>query len=247
MKGAATWIALALSLVGGLVAAGAYYRVRSAPALPGDPAAVDALKVRIAHLEAEISRLNQGKGPPLPPAPSGSPLSSDQELADLRKRVEALERRPPLGSGTPGFTDQSRPSRGNQVAIESQKKRLMDTTITDQQRAAALGTLRLYAAHKADDVVDAALALLASAQEARIRAVILRNLRGSDNAKVPPVLIRSLSSDPDEDVRTEAAQTLGEYLGQAEVKSALQQAAANDPSDKVRHRAETALATPAKK
>lgn len=229
------------------MAAGAYYRVRSAPTVPGDPAAVDSLKVRISHLEAEIARLNQGRGAPLPPAPSGTPQSNDQELADLRRRVEALERRPPMSSGTPGFTDQARPSRANQVAIESQKKRLMDTTISDQQRAAALGTLRLYGAHKTDDVVDAALALLASAQEARIRAVILRNLRGADNAKVPPVLIRSLSSDPDEDVRTDAAQTLGEYLGQAEVKSALQQAAVNDPSDKVRHRAETALATPPKK
>jgi len=245
MKGAATWIALALSLVGGLVAAGAYYRVRSAAPGSGDPAAIEALKTRISHLEAQLARLDRGQGPSFPPAPPGTPQSAEAELADLRKRVESLERRPP--SGSPGFTDQGRAGRGNQQAIDVQKKRLMDTTKSDQERAAALGTLRLYAGHKTDDVVDAALALLASAKEARIRAVILRNLRGADNAKLPPVLIRILSSDPDEDVRTDAAQTLSDYVGQAEVKTALQQAAANDPSDKVRKRAETALATPPKK
>ncbi|HEY3227088.1 MAG TPA: HEAT repeat domain-containing protein [Planctomycetota bacterium] len=245
MKGAAAWIALALSLVGALVAAGAYYRVRSAAPAPGDPAAIEALKGRIAHLEGEIARLEKGKGAPFPPPPPGSPHSNDPELAELRKRVEALERRPP--SGTPGFTDQARTGRGNAAAIEAQKKRLMDTTQTDQVRVSALGSLRLYGGHKTDDVVDAALAFLGTAQEARIRAVIFRNLRGAENAKLPPALIRSLASDPDEDVRTEAAQTLAEYLAQAEVKAALQQAAANDPSDKVRRRAETALATPPKK
>ncbi|HKS16508.1 MAG TPA: HEAT repeat domain-containing protein [Planctomycetota bacterium] len=247
MKGAASWIALALALVSGLVAAGAYYRVRNAaPEGPFDPAAVDTLKRRVAHLEAEVARLSGDKGASMPPAPPGTPHPQDSEVADLRRRIEILERRPPT---TPqGFQDSTRNSpRGNPAAVEAQKKRFFDATRTDFDRAGALSSLRMFGGNKTDDVVDGAIALLGQAQEARTRALILRGLKGAENAKLVPVLVRTLAADADEDVRVEAADTLGDYKTQSEAKAALEQAVAGDASSKVRTRAERALGVPPKK
>ena len=165
--------------------------------------------------------------------------------AQVDGRLKVGDRISAVAQGQNEFVD-VREMRLDKV-VEMQKKRLMDPNQPERSRAAALGMLRSQGANKADDIVEAGLALLAGATEPNIRALILRNLRGAENTRVIPSLLGLLKSDPDEDVRDEAARTSGEYVAQAEVRTALEQAASQDASEKVKRTASAVLAAPAKK
>lgn len=241
---AVSFIALALSLAGALVAYGAYARVRThAPGTPNSSSEIEALKARIARLESDVP-----SGDRKPTANHAHGTTGDathappsDEVAALRKRVDALERQITAGRMTQG--DPGRTARPNPAIVETMKKRLTDPTQQLRARAQAIGALRMQGAHKTDDVIDAALSLLPhAATDATLRALILRNLQGAENAKLVSPLIEILKADGDEDVRDEAAKVLGEYVSRPEVKTALEQAAANDQSEKVKRRAQAALA-----
>ena len=248
---AVSFIALGLSLAGGLVAAGAYYRVRSAPpATSGASSEIESLKARVAQLEHEYKqdrdRLARLEGAPPqrdnrdhPPGPPGP-----NELADLKRRVDNLERQQGFGRGAP--SERPPNPRPNPAIVEIQKKRLLDPAQPERSRVQALGLLKMQGANKSDDVVDAGLALLATCKEANLRALTLRNLRGAENTRVVAPLIEVLKSDSDEDVRDDAARTVGEYAAQPEVKAALEQAASSDASAKVKRTAAAALDAPPK-
>ncbi|HZL73627.1 MAG TPA: hypothetical protein VFC86_14310, partial [Planctomycetota bacterium] len=104
---AISFIALGLSLAGGLVAAGAYYRVRSAPpATAGGSAEIDSLKARLAQLERDFKQDREhtgyverepAKGDDGHDHASSSP--GPGEWADLKRRIEALERQSAPGRG----------------------------------------------------------------------------------------------------------------------------------------------------
>jgi hypothetical protein len=244
---AVPFIALAVALVGSLFAAGAYYRVRTA-----GPAEVDTLKARVAQLQKDLSQANDRMArlerfpqhvPASNPDPA-APAAQTGDLAELRKRIENLERR--QGPARPGGSGDMGRVVPNPAMVESQKKRLTDASQTERSRAQALTMLRSQGANRADDVVDAGLALLAQSTEANIRGLIIRGLRGAENPRVLQPLIALLRSDPDEDVRDEAARTVGEYLPMQEARTALEQAAAEDASEKVKRQATAALNAPPK-
>ncbi len=247
---AAAWIALGLSLAGSLLAAAAYWRVRSAAPPPaGGGGEVASLKARLGQLEADlaksrerIARLEKEPKPDNEAGHSHSGGSPASETAELRRRLEALERQVAANRANPG--PRGLGSNPNPALVETMKKRLTDTSQSERARASAIGMLRMQGAHKADDVVDPSLALLAGSTDHTIRALIIRNLQGSGNAKLVPPLLSVLKSDADEDVRDEAARTLGEFVSQAEVKTALEQAASGDASEKVRRRAQAMLGAP---
>jgi len=249
---AISFIALGLSLAGGLVAAGAYYRVRSAPpATAGGSAEIDSLKARLAQLERDVKQDRERPGNVEGAPPKGddghdhaSSSPGSGELADLKRRVEALERQSVPGRG--GMAERPPNIRPNPAMVEMQKKRLLDPAQPERSRASALGMLRTQGANKADDVVDAGLALLAGAKDSNIRALIIRNLRGAENTRLVAPLIDVLKSDANEDVRDEAARTVGEYAAQPDAKAALEQAASSDASEKVKRQAAAALAAPPK-
>lgn len=239
---AVSFIALALSLASALVAGGAYYRIRSqrpAPAGGADPA----LESRIARLEASL------RDPKLPKvedrAPDTGHAHGPDELDALRRRVENLEKQVGSGRYSP---DGGRSVKTSQAAVDELKKRMANSSLPLRARAQALGALRGQQANKTDDVADAALALFAEASsDPATRALILRNLRTADNARLVDPLIQILKNDADEDVRDEAARLLGDYLSaKPEVKAALEQAAANDASAKVKRSAQAALAGPSR-
>lgn len=244
---AVSFLAISLAFVASIFAAGAYFRVRAThpPGAAGSGGEVDALRARVSKLEAEVARSREeGRQPAGEAGHDHSPPAGSGDLADLKKRVEALERRANPPRPGPGEVNRISP---NPAIVEMQKKRLMDPAQPERARASALGMLRSQGANKADDVVEAGLALLEGATEPNIRALILRNLRGAENARVIPSLLGLLKSDPDEDVRDEAARTVGEYKAQAEVRTALEQAASQDASAKVKRTASAALGTPEKK
>ncbi|HZN61508.1 MAG TPA: HEAT repeat domain-containing protein [Planctomycetota bacterium] len=246
---AVSWIAMGLALVGSLIAAGAYWRVRSA-APPSPPAAsgdAEPLKVRIARLEGElkdardrVARLERdpkaGAGMGQEHVESG-PASG--EIADLKRRIELLERQALAGRSAPG--PQGRTIPANPAMVEKEKKQLADASLPERTRATSLSRLRMYGAHKTDDVVESALALVNQSQETNIRTLVLRNLQGAENPKLAAPLVALLKGDANEDVRDEAARVLGDYLEQPDVKAALEQAAAQDSSEKVKRRAQSVL------
>lgn len=247
---AVAWIALGLSLAGSLLAGAAYWRVRSSATPPaGGAGDVASLKARVGRLEADLAqsreklaRLERDSKPVVEPEHPHSGGSPTSETAELRRRIEALERsvaasRTAMGPRGPGSTP-------NPALVEAMKKRLTDTSQPERSRASAIGMLRMQAAHKTDDVVDPALSLLAGSTDRVIRALIIRNLQGSGNAKLVAPLLSILKTDSDEDVRDDAARTLGDFVSQAEVKTALEQAAGGDASEKVRRRAQGILAPP---
>jgi HEAT repeat protein len=248
---AVSFIALGLSLVSGLVAAGAYYRVRTAPpAATGGSSEIESLKARLTQLERDFrqdrERRARLEGTPAPKDDhdhtAGS--SGSNELADLKKRIETLERQ--LAPGRSGSPDRPPNVRPNPAIVEMQKKRLLDPAQPERSRASALGILRMQGSNKTDDVVDAGLSLLAGSKESNLRALVIRHLRGAENTRLVTPLIDVLKSDADEDVRDEAARTVGEYAAQPEVKAALEQAASSDASEKVKRQASAALAAPPK-
>jgi hypothetical protein len=233
-------MSLVLSFIAAVLAGGVYVRVRSrVPATSGSPNIED-LSARIARLEASIQkpgpRLERPPQNPDEPHYHPQPGPGSADLADLQRRVAALEGRPGTGRIEP--RPQPRP---NPEMVEVLKKRLTDPNLSVRQRATTLGSLRSQGANKADDIVDAGLALLGQAQEPNMRALILRNLQGAENPRLLPTVLGLLKLDADEDVRDEAARLLGEYVAQAEVKAALEAAATGDASDKVKRRAQAAL------
>ncbi len=247
MKAVAS-IAIALSLAGSLLAGAAYWRVRSAkPGTAGDSAAVESLQARVAQLEADLARSRaqiaqlEGNRPSGDSSDHAHPASGppSNELEMLRKRIESLERQ--MAGGRPGQVDM-RNARPNPQLVEAQKKRLTDASLPEKARATSLMQLRMQGAHKTDDIVDAALALLGQAVEPNTRALIVRNLQGANNPRMVPALLGVLKADADEDVRDETAKTLGDYLDKPEVKTALEAAATGDASEKVRRRAQATLA-----
>ena len=236
------WVALVASLIGSMLAMSAYWRVRSVAPSTGSPD-VDDLKARVARLERELASAPRQAGESDPP-----PVSSESppaDVAELRKRIESLEQRQTAGRFTP--PESGRMNRPNPELAEIYKKRLFDTSQKDQLRAQSLYALRTQGAHKADDVVDAGLALLAQSKEPPARTLVLRALQGADNPRIVQPVLTILATDSNDTMRYEAAGTLGDYVEQPAVKAALEAAAANDASERVRRRAQAALtAHPAK-
>lgn len=242
-----SFLAISLAFVSAIFAAGAYFRVRAThpPGAAGSSGDLDALRARVSKLEGELARSKEQGAPSIGDASHdhGSPPGTG-DLADLKRRIDLIERRMGPPRQGPGEGNRATP---NPALVEMQKKRLMDATQPERTRAAALGMLRSQGANKADDIVEAGLGLLAAATEPNIKALILRGLRGAENTRVVSPVLALLKGDPDEDVRDEAARTVGEYKAQAEVKSALEVAASQDASAKVKRTASAALGIPEKK
>jgi HEAT repeat protein len=160
-------------------------------------------------------------------------------VAELKRRIDLLEQR--QAPGRFEVPPAGRPVRGNPAVVDAYKKRLLDPSQAERSRAQALLSLRLQGANKTDDVVDSGLALLAQSKDPAIRTLVLRGLQGAENPRVVSPAITLLGSDPDENTRHEAAGILSGFVGQPEVKVALESAASNDASDRVRNRALSAL------
>jgi hypothetical protein len=210
----------------------------------GPSGELEALKSRVAKLEGQAGRPSGGEGrdhPVIQQLPAGQPQN---ELTDLRRRIEILERQGPAGRPRPveGSPSPTVRPKSSPEMIEAQKKRFLDTNQPVRSRLAAMNVLRMQGAHKSDDIVDSALTMLGTTPETNLRASIIRNLQGAENPRVIPILIQALKGDPAEEIREESAKTLGDYVAQPEVKAALEQASTGDASERVKNRAKAALA-----
>ncbi len=86
-------------------------------------------------------------------------------------------------------------------------------------------------------VVVAATEMALYSENASVRANVWRQVDGVDDPYLIQPLLHSLSNDPDEDVREEAAKTLKGFLDAPEVRGALEYAWNYDTSETVRREA----------
>jgi HEAT repeat protein len=90
-------------------------------------------------------------------------------------------------------------------------------------------------------VVLEILGWLEGVQDPATRTFIVRNLHGVKSPEIKAPLLELLERDADATVREEAAETLDDYLDDAQVRAALEQAAATDAEPSVRKQAAAAL------
>lgn len=122
----------------------------------------------------------------------------------------------------------------------------LDPTGTEEQRIQALRRLRGQRLADGSDarspaVVAEMIAIGEGSADARLRADAWRQLSGVGDPQLVTPLLASLAHDPDARVREEAAETLGDFLPDANVQAALQYAMQNDSDDRVRRQAAESL------
>ena len=113
-------------------------------------------------------------------------------------------------------------------------------TAADKDRLRALGLLRRNQG-MSEEVVQHALDWLQSSTNAGTRRELVEQLRGVTNAAVKGPLLGLMGTEPNDNVREEAARNLGRFTGDPAVESALWKAALNDPDGDVREEARDAL------
>ncbi len=157
----------------------------------------------------------------------------DWALPDFVRRVESAV--------FPNPASDTQPTRIEREAI------FLDTSRSEAERLEALS--RLYspmngrrgiesgAETLSNAVVVAATEMALYSENASVRANVWRQVDGVDDPYLIQPLLHSLSNDPDEDVREEAAKTLKGFLDAPEVRGALEYAWNYDTSETVRREA----------
>jgi len=157
----------------------------------------------------------------------------DWRLPDFVKQVERFVFRNPASD--------TQPTRIEREAI------FLDTSRSEAERLEALS--RLYSPMNgrrgiengsealSNAVVVAAAEMALYSENASVRANVWRQMLGVGDPYLIQPLLHSLSNDPDEDVREEAAKALRDFLDAPEVKGALEYAWNYDISETVRREA----------
>lgn len=117
---------------------------------------------------------------------------------------------------------------------------LADATASDRDLLNALGLLRRNR-EMSDEVIQHTLAWLQSSTNAGTRRELVRQLDGVSNASVKSPLMALMSTEPNDNVRRDAARSLRRFTDDPTVENVLWNAALNDPSEGVRERAGEAL------
>jgi hypothetical protein len=203
-------------------------------------------EARIRTLEADLAAARKAAAPaaapasaPAPAAPDaekGARVKADQDERARREAAAAMEARKAQEDA-----DQQRVAQ----EIEALKRKIADTSLTEDDRAAAVALLRGRRA--LDRAVAPAIAgLVRGSTSAVLRERVLRDLHGSKDPDFKQLFVDLLRSDPEESVRERAARDIDDYLDDPAVRQALEAARDGDASEKVRARATRTLQSAAK-
>ena len=241
-------VALA-ALVHSLLAGGSEREAAAvAPPSPSSElvARVEALERSLAELAARPAPLAARPAAPTEREPVVEAVGAD-ELAELRVRVAALER---SGSTDPGSVErrvrEEERALREQQDVEASLGIALDPTASEEDRLLALGRLRHSELADGSDartpeVVDAMILLAETTADPAVRADVFRQLHRSGDPALKGPLLVALASDPSAEVRSEAAETLGDYLDDPAVVAALETAKAYDVDEDVREQADESL------
>lgn len=119
---------------------------------------------------------------------------------------------------------------------EEARKTVLDTSLPERQRVAALWKFGNYRAMSpslarqalGSDVIAAAAHLATASEDADVRQSIWAVLRGTRDKQVVQPLLKALASDPAASIRMQAAFSLRPFLDEPGVREALLRAAAED-------------------
>lgn len=199
----------------------------------GGGAAGAAAEERIAALEAALAEVRSRPAASAPAAPVPAP--SEEEA---RRREEAAARGVAAMEKAKAVMGELK-KRDAETLAELRRK-VLDRSLGESERAAALMRLRGWPGGIDREVVVAVLDLFRVAHPF-IREGLLRDLHGTKDPDVKQAMLDALRSDPDEKVRERAAKDIDDYLDDPEVVRALEAARDGDASTIVRLRAAATL------
>ena len=208
-----------------------------------------AVDARFRELEAKLARLSMVKPDDRPRVQARQSSTDQATYTALEERLAALEKE--LAEAGPqqsqDLNDEASllmatlRSRRNRVDPEESRSTILDGAKTEAEKLSAWAALRSEE-EWGDSVVSEMIDIGVNSADADIRADVWRQADGrARNTLLVSPLLRALQSDPDDGVRSEAAETLENYLGEPGVRDALIYAAENDSSQDVRKEARGAL------
>lgn len=208
------------------------------------------LEERVTRLEAavEANSTARSHANPTDSATNGSGIhqvavqkitSLEGELQNLRQQVvdleqDAIQTRASLSASHP-------PKRKlpNKERVVELRNAVSDRNAGDEERLRALKTLRFLPKELGphDGLGRELVFWIEDVVDPEIREDIVRQLHGAHVPELVRPLLELLANDPSEGVRSEAAETLSDYLGEPGVREALERARDSDPSHEVRDEA----------
>ncbi len=252
-----SWLAL-ISLLVAVCALGTTLFRTPAPSVPVSAAASFPLDLepRFSSLEASIARLDVAveslrlsePSPREPAVPAPEAAAVDPRVVELERQVGELTsmlRNAPPQRAVPAPSDDVRREERQKV-IDRWTSTARNATATEAERIEGLRGLRGMQLVDGTDarlgVLPDVIRLAEQSSDERVRADVWRQLHGVNDRSLIRPLLFALQNDPSEAARAEAAESLDVFLGEAEVRRALEYAAEHDASSKVRSDARESLA-----
>jgi HEAT repeats len=212
-------------------------------------ARVGALEGRVEIAEAAASSRSAGAGVTLAPRRFDPDV---HERGELTERVARLEEKLTSLADGAALRPQPRPESAGPATDAAVLKAIAAWTDTARNPSASekdrLVALRGLRGKQLEDGTDARLGVVAdmvrlaeSSGDERVRADVWRQLSHVTDRSMLAPLLSALQNDASFEVRSEAAETLADFLPDEQVRRALQHAAENDPNNKVRSEARDAL------
>lgn len=205
--------------------------------------------IRLERLEEHRAReFEESETAPVAQAGPDMAVAVD-DLRIVRERLARLEKmqegRQSVDRQQAEFAEQAR--RMTEVYEHKDAIRVMsDPSSNDDMKATAWRSIRFYADQAwTDEIVLEAIRIGTTATDPWLRADIWRQAHANHTSPllIQP-LLQALSSDPDPNVRSEAAETLDLYLEETGVREALQSAGDYDAHPDVRRQAQSSLKGP---
>ena len=194
---------------------------------------LNSMRERVAALETQPGNTSTPRAVPTLARPPTGDGGLNRRLGELEQLVAELSR------ASDYLMERGQlPLAANKA--EDLLRRFTDGASADRDRLRALGVLRRNNA-MTDDVVQSALDWLKTSTNAGTRRELVEHLSSATNATVKGPLLALMTSEQNNDVREELAQTLRRFTDDPQVESALWNAAMNDTDEDVRDEAEEAL------
>lgn len=220
---------------------------------PPATAAQNDLVTRIEQIEARLAAGIAETAPAPANAADRTPArladeAMDQRMTDVEQAVRAIQEELAKAQSLAQANRQARPrpTRPTRSPAELERERvrkvaaaqqaILDPTSTEQQKLKAWSNLRFHENAWDDALVSQMTHIGLTASDAATRADVWRQADGrSNHPALATALLQALQTDPEQEVREEAAETLVEYAGrQPSLLPTIQNLLANERDEDVR-------------
>lgn len=204
-----------------------------------------ALSKRIEDIEARI-RAGAGASGATSPADPSEQRALEERLSALEEQAKALERTLAQGlqkaavpSASPA--EAAAPTEARAAKKQSAVLVLTDPSRSPKDRLGSLHVLRAVRGLEGDAVLGALVSWMREERDPAVLADVIRNGGEMNRDEMADALVEILERSAVEEVREEAAESLGKHRHRDRAVRALERAALNDPSESVRKQAQAAI------